>query len=268
MITPSRIVGCIGVVVLCAIAFATPAAAQDQARPSLTGVWAPFGGGRGADPAVAPPPAGPVVLKPAYAKDYLAQRAADAEATKRGEPPASASAACVPYGMPRMMAVASYPVEILETSGQFTIITEAFSEVRRVFMGQPQLPIDEVPPGYYGHSVGRWDGETLVIDTVGIKESVPGYQNIPHSDQMRITERLRLVTPDVLHNQITIDDPVVLEKPVVYTLAYRRMRGLQDGGVRVRQQPRVRRREGARAHATRQRRSLVPAGNQYPTSTP
>jgi hypothetical protein len=223
MINPPRTLGCVSVAALCAIAFATPAA-QSQPRPGLTGVWAPFGGGRGTDPAVAPPPAGPVVLKPAYAKDYLAQRAADAEATKRGEPPVSAAVACVPYGMPRMMAVASYPVEILETSGQFTIITEAFSEVRRVFMGQPQLPIDEVPPGYYGHSVGRWDGETLVVDTVGIKESVRGYQNIPHSDQMRITERLRLATPDVLHNQITIDDPVVLEKPVVYTLAYRRMR--------------------------------------------
>ncbi len=96
---------------------------------------------------------------------------------------------CVPYGMPRMMAVATYPVEILQTPGQITIVTEAFSEVRRVFMDQPQLPIDEVPPGYYGHSVGRWEGDTLVIDTVGIKESVPGYQNIPHSDQMRITER-------------------------------------------------------------------------------
>ena len=49
-------------------------------------------------------------------------------------------------------------------------------------MDQPQLPIDEVPPGYYGHSVGKWDGDTLVIDTVGIKESVLGYQNTPHSD--------------------------------------------------------------------------------------
>ena len=66
-------------------------------------------------------------------------------------------------------------------------------------------------------------GDTLVIDTVGIKETVPGYQNMPHSDQMRITERIRLVTPDILHDQITIEDPVVLEKPVTYTLAYRRM---------------------------------------------
>jgi hypothetical protein len=197
---------------------------QSAPRPDLTGAWVPFGGGRGADPAVAPPPAGPIVLKPAYAKPYEAQRAADADATKKGEPPPSAAVVCVPYGMPRMMAVASYPVEILETPGQITIITEAFSEVRRVFMNQPQLPIDEVPPGYYGHSVGRWEDDTLVIDTVGIKESVPGYQNLPHSDQIRITERIRLIRPDVLHDQITIDDPVVLEKPVVYTLAYRRMR--------------------------------------------
>jgi hypothetical protein len=51
---------------------------------------------------------------------------------------------------------------------------------------------------------------------------VAGYRGMPHSPQMRITERIRLVTPDVLHDQITIDDPVVLEKPMIYTLAYRR----------------------------------------------
>jgi hypothetical protein len=122
-----------------------------------------------------------------------------------------------------MMAVASYPAEILQTPGQITIITEAFSEVRRIYLGQPQLPIDEVPPGYYGHSVGRWDGDTLIVDTVGIKESVPGYNGMPHSEQMRITERIRLVAPGVLHDQITIEDPVVLEKPMTYTLAYRKL---------------------------------------------
>jgi hypothetical protein len=46
---------------------------------------------------------------------------------------------------------------------------------------------------------------------------------MPHSEKMHITERIKLVTPDVLHDQITIEDPVVLEKPMVYTLAYRRM---------------------------------------------
>ena len=106
-----------------------------------------------------------------------------------------------------------------------TIVAEAFSEVRRVYMDEPQMEIGSVPPGYYGHSVGTWEGDTLTIDTIGIKETVRGYRGMPHSSQMRVTERLRLVAPDVLHDEITIDDPVVLERPVTYTLAYRRIPG-------------------------------------------
>jgi hypothetical protein len=208
---------------VCCLAGALTGSAQSTSARNIAGAWVPMGAGRGVDPKLAPPPAGPLVLKPEYAKEYDARRAAEAEATRRGEPTASAAVLCNPYGMPRMMAVASYPVEILQTPGQLTIITEAFSEVRRVYLDQPQQPIDEVPPGYYGHSVGRWDGDTLVIDTVGIKESVPGYNGIPHSSQMRIVERMRLVAPDVLHDQVTIHDPVVLEKPVTYTLGYRRL---------------------------------------------
>ena len=194
-----------------------------QMMPNLTGAWVPFNPGRGADPTLAPPPASPIILKPEYAAAYEARRQADAEATKRGEPPASAAVLCSPYGMPRMMSVATYPIEILQTPGQITIVTEAFSEVRRIYLNQPQLPVDDVPPGYYGHSVGRWDGEALLVDTVGIKESVPGYNNLPHSNQMRITERFRLVNADSMLNQVIIQDPVVLEKPVSYTLAYRRL---------------------------------------------
>jgi hypothetical protein len=211
--------------VVSALVGPAPLSAQGAGVPNITGAWVPFGGGRGVDPAIAPPAPGPVVLKAPYAREYEARRQADAEATKRGDPPVSDAVLCSPYGLPRMMAVASYPVEFLQTAGQITIVTEAFSEIRRVFMDQPQLPLDEVPPGYYGHSVGRWENGVLLIDTVGIKTSVPGYQNIPHSEQMRITERIRLAAPDVLHDEITIADPVVLEKPVVYTLAYRRMPG-------------------------------------------
>lgn len=196
--------------------------AQSQAaHPDFNGVWRPYRGGRGGDPKIAPPPASPLALKPQYAKADEVRRAAEAEANKRGEPIASRAVSCVPYGMPSMMSVVSYPVEITQTAKQLTIVTEAFNEVRRVFMDRPRLPIDDVPPGFYGRSVGHWEADTLVIDTVGIKESV-SYQNIPHSDQMRITERMRLVTPDALHDQITIEDPVVLEKPYTYTLAYRR----------------------------------------------
>ena len=162
------------------------------------------------------------MLKPEYAKPYEARRAAEAAANQRGEQLANASVQCVPYGVPAMMSVAVYPVEIIQTPKQVTIISEAFSEVRRVYMDKPQAKIDEVPPGYYGRSVGRWEGDTLVIDTVGIKTSVT-YRGMPHSEQLHITERLRLVAPDVVHDQITMEDPVVLEKPYTYTLAYKRV---------------------------------------------
>jgi hypothetical protein len=69
--------------------------------------------------------------------------------------------------------------------------------------------------------VGKWEGDTLVVDTVGIKDTVQ-YNNIPHSDKMHITERIRLAAPNVLHDEITIEDPVVLEKPITYRLAYSR----------------------------------------------
>jgi hypothetical protein len=187
---------------------------------NISGAWEPMRGGPGAPP---PTPPSPITLKAPYAAEWQARRAAQEEATRKGEPLATLGSQCVPYGMPTMMAVANYPVEILQTPGQVTIVTEAFSEVRRVYLDRPQVAIDEVPPGYYGRSIGRWEGNTFVIDTVGIAPQVAGYQSLPHSPQLRITERITLVSAHEQQDQITLDDPVVLEKPVTYTLAYRRL---------------------------------------------
>jgi hypothetical protein len=197
--------------------------AQSSSPPDLTGVWGVYRAGRGGDLKVAPPPAGPLVLKPEYAKAYEERRAAEAAALQRGEQLGNRSVQCLPYGMPTMMSVAIYPVEIIQTPKQMTIIAEAFSEVRRIYLDRPQEKIGDVAPGYYGRSVGKWDGDTLVADTIGIKPEIGGYRGMPHSDQMRIEERFHLVTADILHDQITIEDPVVLEKPVTYTLAYKRL---------------------------------------------
>jgi len=204
-------------------AFLPFAFAQPAKTPDLTGIWGPFKGGKGPNAKFAPPPAGQLLLKPEYAKPYEARRAKEAEANRRGEQLATTGAQCIPYGVPTMMSVAIYPVEIIQTPKQVTIISEAFSEVRRVYMDRPQTKLEDVAPGYYGRSVGRWEGDTLVVDTIGIKPTVSGYRGMPHSEQMRITERFRLVAPGILHDQITIDDPVVLEKPMVYTLAYTRL---------------------------------------------
>jgi hypothetical protein len=172
-----------------------------------------MGRGRGAT-------AAPLALKSPYKEKYEALRAREREASARGEQFSSRSSLCEPYGMPAMMQVAVYPMEIIQTPKQVTIIGEAFSEVRRIYIGKTQPALEDLDPGYYGHSVGHWEGDTLVVDTIGIKESVRGYQEMPHSGQMRISERIRKSAPGALQDQITIDDPVVLERPVTYTLSY------------------------------------------------
>ena len=72
--------------------------AYAQAATDFTGVWAPYRGGRGADPALAAPSATPLVLKPEYAAAFEARRKAEADAAARGEPIASGAVACVPSG--------------------------------------------------------------------------------------------------------------------------------------------------------------------------
>ena len=202
------------------------AQSKPAAVPDITGSWERHGLGPGARAggprdATVPPPAPQPQLKPQYAKEWqdriMAVRTADA----KGEPLATNYTDCLPDGMPTMMG-AMFPLEILQSRGQVTIIEEAFTQVRRIMLDKPQKAFEEVEPGFYGHSVGRWEGDTLVVDTIGIKENVR-FQNMPHSPQMRIKERMKLVSPNVLWNEITIDDPVVLEKPHVYTVAYRRM---------------------------------------------
>jgi hypothetical protein len=114
-------------------------------------------------------------------------------------------------------------MEVIQTPQQVTLIGEAFSEVRRIYIGKKQMALDDIDPGYYGHSVGKWEGDTLVVDTIGILPSVQGYEQLIHSEQMHITERIRKPSADALHVQITIDDPVTLEKPFTYTLVYRKL---------------------------------------------
>jgi hypothetical protein len=194
--------------------------------PDITGSWERHGGflGRGAgaqkDPLI-PPQAPPPPLRPQYYKEWQAKVQAAREADARGEPLATGSTHCLPDGMPGMMG-AVFPMEILQSRGQVTIIEEAYTQIRRILLDRPQKAVDDVEPGFYGHSVGRWEGETLVVETIGVKENVR-YQNVPHSKDMRIRERIRFVSPEILWNEITIEDPVTLEKPWTFTFAYRRM---------------------------------------------
>ena len=108
--------------------------------------------------------------------------------------------------------------------GQVTIVQEAFTQVRRLYLDAPAIAPDDAEPRFNGHSTGRWMANTLVVETVGVKTS-SRFRNVPHSARMRITERMRLDNHEILENQVTIDDPEYLTKPWTWTWMYKRWPG-------------------------------------------
>ena len=186
--------------------------------PDITGSWE-----RARDASIPAQPQPP--LRPQYLKEWQARAQAVREANAKGQPIAERVVSCLPDGMPGMLS-GPFPIEVLQSKGQVTMIQEAYTQVRRILLDRPQKAIDDVEPGFYGHSVARWDGGILTVDTVAVREDVR-YQNVPHSKDMHIKERISLGANGLLRDEITIEDPAVLEKPWTFTFGYRRMADYQ-----------------------------------------
>jgi hypothetical protein len=211
-------------IALAAVAAATLAvsaavSAQSAARPDLTGSWERYRGPAG--DATSPPPESQPPLTADLLAEWQKRRAAEREADARGEPLATNYTHCVPDGVPSMMS-GPFPFEIVQSAAQVNIAQEAYAQVRRIYLGKPQQTLDDIELGFYGRSVGEWRGDVLVVDTIGIKEYVR-FRDVPHTPEMRITERFKLVRPDILWDEIMIEDPAMLEQPWTVTFAYRRM---------------------------------------------
>jgi hypothetical protein len=159
-------------------------------------------------------------LKPEFLEEWRTLRQTLADAERRGEPIASGYTHCIPDGMPAMMQ-GMFPMEVLESNGQITIIQEAYQQVRRIYLDEEQQPWEEAEPRFWGHSVAHWEGDTLVVDTVGIKENVM-FRNVPHSAAMRISERIHLIDENHLMDEVTITDPEYLTGPWQWTWMYAR----------------------------------------------
>jgi hypothetical protein len=116
---------------------------------------------------------------------------------------------CLPPGGPRSMAT-PYPAEIIQHRDRIIIIFEGGGHVwREIHLdGREQLEIGEVNPTYFGHSVGHWEGDTLVIDTVGFNEkSWIDYAGHMHTDQLHTIEYITRPYKEVLNYRVVIDDP-------------------------------------------------------------
>jgi len=173
-------------------------------------------------------PAGPVglagipapPLKPEFKAAWEAERKRHDEANAAGRPIATHYTECIPDGMPAMM-MAMFPMEVLMTPRQVTVIQEAYNQVRRIYLDDTLPPVEDAEPGFWGHSVGHWEGNDFVVETIGIKDYVR-FRDAPHSANMRIHERMRMIDADHFENEVTVVDPEYLTEPWKWTWQYKR----------------------------------------------
>ncbi len=222
--------------IACSLASLTLPAAQAQPAEKAAAAW-PKGGYAALDrlpdwggvwvlnrgrPAAGTPAAEPAKLKGSYRAGYEAWQK---ETRENNGMARRETSNCMPPGMPRMMGSAQYPIEFLFTPGRVTTHHEAWMQTRTIYTDGRGHP-DDLEAGIFGHSIGRWEGDTLVVDTIGIKTITELETGMKHSDKLRITERMYLAkdNPDQLVIEMTMEDPEALEAPHRRTYTFKRER--------------------------------------------
>ncbi len=121
--------------------------------------------------------------------------------------------ACLSFGTPRMYFARS-PFEIFQVPGRVIMIFEAYRQARIIYTdGRGHL--EGAPASFMGHSIGKWDGDTLVVDTVGINSTSSWIDRAgtPHSDALHVVERFRRLDHGTLEVEFLFDDPKAYTKP-------------------------------------------------------
>jgi hypothetical protein len=175
--------------------------------PDLSGVWVRTGGN------VFDLPLDVSIMQPAAKTKF--------EAEKNGHGPNVALdfgsntdpfiKSCDPLGLPRVL-LANHPFKILPAGGEIVILYERSHDFREIYMDGRSNPTDP-DPSWWGNSIGKWQGDTLVIDTVGLNDRTwLDYQGLPHSEALHLVERYRRLDHDSLQLVLTIDDPKAYTK--------------------------------------------------------
>jgi hypothetical protein len=186
------------------------AAAALSAPPDLTGVWT--NAGRPALGGATGPGAVDLPLRPEARKRVEAYQALVRET---GDTPGGV---CLGAGMPvSMLGSGGYPMEIIQRPEQITIIYEAHNETRRVYFGDRNAEQKDRVPGRNGYSSGRWEGDTLVVETDNLVEQIDS--RYPHSENATIVERYTVEGKDeqgrrILKAEMTMTDPDFYTEPV------------------------------------------------------
>ncbi len=224
------------------LGLATAAVLSAQTPPDFSGVYYPvnpfgsFAGGpkKGGAPA-AGPPAKPTVSapvadgsngrrpdEPSLTPEYQAKWQMISKTLIAGSSQYDPIARCLPPGMPAVMSM-FYGMEVMQNKDKITFFSELNDAMRRVYLDgrkPSQKVLDD--PTYAGYSMGHWEGDTLVVDTVALRDDTFIEGITPHSDAMTVKERIRLVEPTLLEDRITVMDLKALTKPWETVKTYRK----------------------------------------------
>jgi hypothetical protein len=130
------------------------------------------------------------------------------------------SSRCLPFGMP-LSTMLSEPVKIIQSPGLMAILFEAEDKYRQIYTDGRNLPREFDQPAWNGYSVGRWEGETLVVETAGFNDkSSLDIMGHPHSERLRVVERYHRRDFGHLDVDMTFDDPVMYTKPFSIKVTY------------------------------------------------
>lgn len=151
-------------------------------------------------------------LTPQAAEIFRSNRQGLANLTSAGLDEMDPTIYCLPDGFPRVY-LSNYAFEIYQLPDRVLVIYERNHTVRRIYLDGRTMP-DGFPPTFTGYSTGRWDGDTLVAETVGLNDlSWLDRLGTPHTDQLRVVEQFRLVAPDTLEVDFLFDDPGAFTEP-------------------------------------------------------
>jgi hypothetical protein len=132
-------------------------------------------------------------------------------------------ARCLPLGLMQLH-THPQPRKIIQTPGLFVILYEANDGIRQIFTDGRPLPPDGAQPWWYGYSTGKWDQDTLVVQTNGFRGDVwLDVEGSPLTESAKMTERFRRVNYGSMEVQITVDDPKAYTKPWTILVNHRIM---------------------------------------------
>jgi hypothetical protein len=182
----------------------------------LSGVW--FAGPTGKANAWSVVPDEPLEEGPIPFQPWAAEKIKSMSRTEQQL--GNAQVTCRPLGVPGMWTINPYPHQIVMTPRLFVHLIESNNNWRVVRIPRQHKPKDEQEPLFMGDTASRWEGDTLVLETISLDERTWIHGNgWFHSDQVRVIERLRRPSRNYLEYQYTIDDPNVLTRP--WTSAWR-----------------------------------------------